>query len=68
MDGYFHVTAMKTVTELFLEGVALAKQRHLIQVIYLSYTPLPNLGYNFSGYGNDVLEYKKFPFVLRPYC
>lgn len=49
---------MKTVTELFL-GVALAKQRRLIQVTYLSYTPLPTLDYNFSGFGNDVLECKK---------
>lgn len=49
---------MKTATELFL-GVALAKQRHLIQVTYLSYTPLPTLDYNFSGFGNDVLGCKK---------
>lgn len=56
---YFHATAMKTATELFLEGVALTKQRRLIQIIHLSYTPLPTLGYIFSGYGN-VLERKKF--------
>lgn len=61
---------MTTATELSLEGVALAKQRHLVQVIHLSYTPLPTLDYNFSGYGNDVLECKKFvvPIQAIPIC
>lgn len=67
---YFHVTAMKTVTKLFLEGVSLTKQRCLIQVIYLSYIPLPTLDYIFSGYGNDVLECKTFVVSIQdiPIC
>lgn len=70
LHEYLHATAMKTAIELFLEGVALTQQRRLIQVIHLSYTPLPTLGYIFSGYGNDVLECKKFVVSIQaiPIC